>query len=279
MPTCLSKALRDPPIAFTPQNEIFEGYAAVAPLALALYRTAEAKHLREVPILRPVLDLGCGSGEFAHLALRGAVEMGIDVSLERIAYCRRLPAHRYLCLGNACQMPFGDDEFQTVLAISVLEHLHQPHPTLAEVCRVLQPGGKLIGTATLLDMHEQLFYPFLLRSLGLPRLARWYIRLHNRLFAHRSLLSQSQWEEMFAANGLELLVSRKIVVPRLTRYYDLLLAFAWPYRFLPSWIRPWICRPPGIRAAIQKMLVPLCDADENNGSSLFFVARKPEGVP
>ena len=279
MPICISRALLGQPLAFNSLEMIFAGYAAVAPLALALYRTAEAKHLRQVPVVRPVLDLGCGSGEFGQLALRDDVDVGIDVSWRRLSRCRQHPGYRHLCLGNACHMPFADEEFQTVLAVSVLEHLSQPQEVLAEVSRILQPGGHLVGTATLLDMHDQLFYPWLLGRLGLSSLARRYVRLHDRLFAHRCLLSQQQWEEMFAASGLELLVSRKIVTPRLTRTFDLLLALAWPYRLLPRWGYSLLCRPPGVRALVQKMLLPLCSAEESDGSSLFFVARKPEESP
>jgi SAM-dependent methyltransferase len=279
MVTCISRKLRGPPVAFNSPEEIFTGYVAVAPLALALYRTAEAKHLRQAPLIRPVLDLGCGSGQFARLALRGAVDVGIDVSLRRLSRFLRRPSHLHLCLGNACRMPFADEEFQTVLAVSVLEHLHQPQWALAEVCRVLQPGGNFVGTATLLDMHEQLFYPQLLRSLGLSRLARLYVRLHDRLFAHRSLRTQQQWEGMFVASGLELLVCQKIVVPRLTRYWDLLLPFAWPYRVLPRWVYSLMRRPPGVRELVRKKMLPLCYAEESDGSSLFFVARKPGESP
>lgn len=279
MPICLSKTLRGPPMAFKSLEEIFAAYAAVAPVAHALYRTAEAKHLRQAPLFRPVLDLGCGSGEFVQLALCGDVDVGIDVSWRRMSCSGQHPHYRHLCLGNAYRLPFADGEFQTVLAVSVLEHLHQPQWALAEVCRVLQPGGHLVGTATLLDMHEQLFYPWMLGRLGLSRLARLYVRLHDRLFAHRSLLIQQQWEEMFAASRLELLVSRKIVVPRLTRYWDMLLPFAWPYRVLPRWVYSLICRPPGVRALVRERLLPLCYVEESDGSSLFFVARKPEESP
>lgn len=279
MPLCLPQNLRGPSIAFKPQNEIFEGYAEVAPLALALYRTAEAKHLRQVPVLRSVLDLGCGTGEFAHLALNDSVDVGIDLSFGRLSRCSRHLAHHHLCLGNACRMPFAGDVFQTVLAVSVLEHLHEPRRALSEVYRVLKPGGHLVGTAMLLDLHDQLFYPGLLCSLGSARLARWYVCLHDRLFAHRNLLTQQQWEKMFAASGLELIITRRIVSPRLTRCFDFLLAFAWPYRLLPSWVYSLVCRPPGVCSLVRKSLLPLCYSDENNGSSLLFVARKPEGMP
>lgn len=259
------------PVAFRCLNDTFARYAAITPLAHALYRTAEVKHLNQEELFRPVLDLGCGSGEFVHLAMRSNVDVGIDVSLRRLF--QRDTSYGNVCQGDAGRLPFDEDVFQTVLCVSVLEHLHQPQRVLAEVYRVLKPGGCFVGTATLVDMHEQLFYPQLLRRLGLSRL---YLRLHDRLFEHRCLLTQAQWEDMFAACGLELLVSRKIVSPRLTRSWDMLLAFAWPYRVLPRWAYSLMFRPPGVRALVQRWLLPLCFAEESDGSSLFFVARKPE---
>jgi SAM-dependent methyltransferase len=255
---------------------IFAAYAAVAPLSHALYRTAEAQRVRSSQLVRPALDLGCGSGEFLRLALRGLVDVGIDASLPRMSRYCRTSAYHHRCLGNACRLPFGEKEFQTVLSVSVLEHLDYPREVLAEVCRVLKPGGLFVGTATLVDMREQLFYPPLLRRFGLSPLARLYMRLHDRLFAHCCLLTQGEWERMFAAAGLELEESRKIVSPRLTYYWDMLLPFALPYRLFQEWGYSFICRPPGVRAFVQKWLLPFCEEDENEGSSWFFVARKRE---
>lgn len=80
MPTCLSTALLDRPMVFHALEAIFASYTTVVPLALALYRVAEAKHLRESQMIRPVLDLGCGSGEFGRLAVRDELDIGFDVS-------------------------------------------------------------------------------------------------------------------------------------------------------------------------------------------------------
>ena len=84
---------------------------------------------------------------------------------------------------------------------------------------------------------------------------------------------------MFAAAGLDLVESRKIVSPRLTRYWDMLLPFALPYRLFQEWGYSFICRPPGVRALVQKLLLPLCEENEDEGSSWFFVARKREESP
>jgi SAM-dependent methyltransferase len=262
-------------MAFICLDKLFANYGTATPLAHALYRTTEASRLNQVPLVRPVVDMGCGSGDFAPLGLSIVVDVGLDKSWRRLSQRQRnRGGHR--CIGDACRLPFGAKAFQTVLSVSVLEHLDYPREVLAEVCRVLKPGGLFVGTATLVDMHEQLFYPPLLRRFGLSPLARLYMRLHDRLFAHCCLLTQGEWEKMFAAAGLELEESRKIVSPRLTRYWDMLLPFALPYRLFQEWGYSFICRPPGVRALVQKLLLPLCEEDENEGSSWFFVARKRE---
>ncbi len=279
MPTCLSRVPLVHLMAFTSPEAIFADFFTVVPLAHALYRTAEAQRVRSSRLVRPALDLGCGSGEFVQLAVRGPIDVGLDASLPRMSRYRRASAYQHRCLGNASRLPFAEGEFQTVLSVSVLEHLDHPCEVLAEVCRVLKPGGHFVGTATLVDMREQLFYPSLLRRFGLWPLARLYMRLHDRLFAHCCLLSQGEWEKMFAEAGLDLVESRKIVSPRLTRYWDILLPFALPYRLFQEWGYSFICRPPGVRALVQKLLLPLCEEDEDEGSSWFFVARKREKSP
>ena len=95
MPTCLSKPPLVQLMAFNSLDAIFGAYSAVAPLAHAPYRTAEAQLVRQAQLVRPALDLGCGSGEFMRLALRGLVDVGIDASLPRISRYRRPSAYHF----------------------------------------------------------------------------------------------------------------------------------------------------------------------------------------
>jgi SAM-dependent methyltransferase len=49
-----------------------------------------------------------------------------------------------LVVGDGCRMEFGDSSFDTVLAIQVLEHVFEPGRMVAEIGRVLRPGGTAI---------------------------------------------------------------------------------------------------------------------------------------
>jgi SAM-dependent methyltransferase len=100
--------------------------------------------------LRPgvrVLELGCGTGVFlGRVAACGASITGIDLSPDLLAQARTrmaAAANVRLVRGNAEQMPFPDRSFEAVYGSSILHHLDLER-SLAEVLRVLQPGGRLV---------------------------------------------------------------------------------------------------------------------------------------
>ncbi|MCC6847252.1 MAG: methyltransferase domain-containing protein [Deltaproteobacteria bacterium] len=94
------------------------------------------------------LDLGCAYGYLvAEARAGGFVAVGVDVSAYALSRAlREAPAAAGRVLrGLAGRLPFGDGAFDVVSAFDVLEHLHEPEPALAEIARVLKPGGVLIG--------------------------------------------------------------------------------------------------------------------------------------
>lgn len=98
---------------------------------------------------RRILDAGCGSGPLsAALRDRGALVTGIDASARMLALARRrlgddVPLH----LGDLSdRLPFADGAFDAVVASLVLHYLEDWGPTLAELRRVLRPGGRLIAS-------------------------------------------------------------------------------------------------------------------------------------
>ena len=96
---------------------------------------------------RRILDAGCGSGPlFAALRDRGAIVTGIDKSAGMLELARRRLGDdadlRVAELGSP--LPFPDGAFDDVTASLVLHYLEDWGPALAELRRVLKPGGRLI---------------------------------------------------------------------------------------------------------------------------------------
>src|SRR5215471_8950963 len=96
---------------------------------------------------RRILDAGCGAGPlFAALRDRGAIVTGIDKSAGMLELARRrLGDEADLQVADlASPLPFPDDTFDDVTASLVLHYLEDWGPALAELRRVLNPGGRLI---------------------------------------------------------------------------------------------------------------------------------------
>jgi SAM-dependent methyltransferase len=96
---------------------------------------------------RRILDAGCGSGPlFAALRDRGAIVTGIDKSAGMLRLARRRLGDdadlQVADLGSP--LPFPDGAFDDVTASLVLHYLEDWGPALAELRRVLRPGGRLI---------------------------------------------------------------------------------------------------------------------------------------
>lgn len=96
---------------------------------------------------RRILDAGCGSGPLSEaLRAEGAVVTGLDASAAMVDLARkRLGEDVEVHVADlAGPLPFADAEFDDVVASLVLHYLEDWTGPLAELRRVLKPGGRLI---------------------------------------------------------------------------------------------------------------------------------------
>ena len=92
-----------------------------------------------------VLDLGCGEGQVARVAAAGgAAVVGLDPAWAQVAAARDRAGGPAYVKGGAEALPFPDGAFDAVVTCLVLEHTEDLDGALAEVARVLSPGGRFV---------------------------------------------------------------------------------------------------------------------------------------
>jgi len=94
-----------------------------------------------------VLDLGCRDGSLTQYYTTGNIVTGVDIDQRALSRARARLGILTIWLNLNCeQLPFDDGSFEVAVAGEVLEHLLNPSFIVAEVHRILGPGGIFIGS-------------------------------------------------------------------------------------------------------------------------------------
>ena len=96
-----------------------------------------------IPKRGKILDIGCGSGHYAEV-LNDREWYGVDISPESIKTAKKF--YKKAKVGDITKhIPFSDNSFDYVLALSTFHHIHKGIPeALKEIKRVLKPNGEII---------------------------------------------------------------------------------------------------------------------------------------
>ncbi len=150
---------------------------------------------------RQLLDVGCGTGSYT---LRMAEDfdetVGVDLQAEHLAEFRRrlsgslLEERVSVRELSVTHLPFDDGQFDVVTAIETIEHIDDLRAGLAEIWRVLRPGGRLFITCPNrlypLETHAVRIGNRSIAGSRLPFLP-WIPRLHSRLSEARTFTPRS----------------------------------------------------------------------------------------
>jgi SAM-dependent methyltransferase len=91
-----------------------------------------------------VLDVGTGEGQIARLAVQDGAELvaGVDPTVAQLATAVARGGDALFARANALALPFPDESFDAVVVCLVFEHIADHRPAIAEIARVLRPGGR-----------------------------------------------------------------------------------------------------------------------------------------
>ena len=92
-----------------------------------------------------ILDVGCGYGALlAALSEKGAIPTGIENDKEVIVSAKKfIGGNINIIRGNSEKLPFGNEEFDVIFLLDVIEHVKNPYKSIEECKRVLKPDGIL----------------------------------------------------------------------------------------------------------------------------------------
>ena len=95
---------------------------------------------------RRVLDIGCGEGQIARVAHRAGAQfvLGLDPTAAQVAEAARRAGGPSYGRAEASALPCADESFDAVIACLVFEHIVDVDSAIAEVGRVLAPGGRFL---------------------------------------------------------------------------------------------------------------------------------------
>ena len=180
------------PVATKPLAWTGERLTTTAPIQVEIEHLHRYCLARELCRHRHVLDISSGEGYgTALLAQTALAATGVEISYEAVAHAAqayRSPNLRF-CQGDARSIPVGDASVDVVVSFETIEHFYEHDMFLAEVRRVLRPGGMFIVSSPDRDVYsppESAANPFHRRELS----KREFQELLKHQFAHVHVLGQ-----------------------------------------------------------------------------------------
>jgi SAM-dependent methyltransferase len=187
------------------------------PLHRVLIRTIEADILSSVELPRPILDVGCGDGHFGSVLFPAGADVGLDRGASDLALARKRGVYRMLVAADSGAMPFASGRFRSAVSNCVFEHIPDIDRTIAEIARVLAPGGVFACTVIGHRFRELLTDERAWRRVGLGGAHRAYLEWFNRKAAHFHFDSPERWTERFRSAGFAVERWRYYLSPEATR--------------------------------------------------------------
>jgi SAM-dependent methyltransferase len=239
------------------------------PYFRGLLRAIESRFYDDLDMPGPILDVGCGDGNFGALTFDGMIDVGLDPWHGPIHEAKRYGKYRLLVEADGANSPFPDNYFASGFSNSVLEHIPHAAQVLKEVGRVLKPGAPFYFCV---PNPRYLSYLSLSRVLGTG-----YTEWFRKMSRTEHTLDPEGWGAWLEAAGLTMERWWHYFSPEALRVLEWGHYFGAPTLLPHALFNRWIIAPTrwnlyfterGLRKYMQHLEHP-------QGAYTFYIARKP----
>ena len=253
------------------------------PAFRALLRAVEARFYEQIPLPEPILDIGCGDGNFAQLALPGRqITAGIDPWWRPLNKAVKAGNYELPIQAMGDNLPFPDNYFASGFSNSVLEHIPDIQPVLNEISRVLQPGAPFLITTPSHYFTEYLVGGSLFDRLGLRGMGNRYREFFNRISRHAHTDSPEVWASRLAEAGFAIERWQYYFSRDALRILEAGHVQGLPAAAMHALTGHWIIAPwESSLGPTERWVRPFFEEDPplDSGAYLLFVARKEYNTP
>ncbi|HLX62167.1 MAG TPA: class I SAM-dependent methyltransferase [Planctomycetota bacterium] len=267
-------------------GEILAAYDRVSQLypripSMSAWRSFEFAGYRRFQLIEPVLDIGCGDGQFFRLLWPDVkIVEGVDFNPATAEAARHSGVYRSVHAAPADKMPIHESAYASAFANCSLEHMDNLHGVLNAIARNLRPGAPFVLSVVTDKFIEWQMLPLLIEKSGAPdlarRLAQDHIDYHNLVNA----LPAEVWAQKIQAAGFEIEEHIPIVPElssRLILFFDQLWHVSQPGGELGSQIHAQLERFPNFRAAYRRILRGVIEMETGTSGysgAIFKAVRK-----
>ncbi len=219
----------------------------------AIRNISIAKQEKNLQILNPAIDLGCGDGIFSWMLWGGNFDIGfdcyrtrmsstaqhinyktkkpcfffdtgLDMDFNSLKRAKNIGAYKKYIQADMLSLPFKNHSFNTVFCNGVIEHQQDLTAILSEIKRIIKPYGRFITTVSVECFRKYLFYyPLTMkrRRLGFTTIGNIALKFdEGRGESHIHCYRPEQWKKEFGKAGFEVLYYKRYLPKHIIQLWD-----------------------------------------------------------
>jgi SAM-dependent methyltransferase len=189
------------------RQEVLSGFDALADIygavpPLIMWRAWEFAIYRHLTLEEPVLDIGCGDGRFLRRTFPGLRDVvGVDQDAAVVELARTSGVYRVVHQADANLLPLPEASVASAFGNCSLEHMSDLDGVLAEVVRVVRPGGVFVLSVVTDWFVRWRPAASILHDIGAPELGQTVQSGHERFHHLVSAFPRDEWAARLARAG------------------------------------------------------------------------------